>query len=32
MSDVDPAFLRAHGLEKNPEDEKPKLTVVACIR
>jgi hypothetical protein len=29
--DVDPALLRAHTLEKKPEDEKSKLTVVAGI-
>jgi site-specific recombinase XerD len=30
--DVDSALLRAHGLEKKPEDEKPKLSVVKCVR
>jgi integrase/recombinase XerD len=30
--DVDAALLRAHGLEKKPDQEKPKLTVVKCVR
>jgi ribosomal protein L40E len=30
--DVDTALLRAHGLEKKLENEKPKLTVIACVR
>ena len=30
--DVDAALLRAHGLEKKPEEEKPKLTIVKCVR
>jgi len=30
--DVDTALLRAHGLEKKPQDEKPRLTVVTCVR
>jgi integrase/recombinase XerD len=30
--DVDAALLRAHGLEKKPEEHKLKLTVVKCVR
>jgi ribosomal protein L29 len=30
--DVDTALLRAHGLEKKLENEKPKLIVIACVR
>ena len=30
--DVDSALLRVHGLQENPEEEKPKLTVVKCVR
>jgi len=30
--DVDEAMLRAHGLRPKPEDEKPKLTIVKCVR
>ena len=30
--DVDTPLLRAHGLEKKPEEEKPRLTVVKCVR
>jgi integrase/recombinase XerD len=30
--DTDEALLRAHGLRPKPEEEKPKLTVVKCVR
>jgi len=30
--DVDAALLQAHGLKKPAEEEKPKLTVVKCVR